>query len=174
MLLTPPCFTLCLCLSNSGTSGRVRWSRSTIATWEPSTPSRLLMKTADLSVRQTTRVFECGSGEYARVQFSVPHSGALFYYFVFCLTCVRRNTWNRKKIGRKKTFITQCHLVTLAEAPRIKKPTNDFILEEAYPAVLLILSESQPLPRLACFTCMCYTGRAGSLMCTDNAPASTL
>lgn len=53
-----------LCVSVSGTSGRVRWFRSTTVTWEPSIPSPLLTRIDDLSARRTTRVFEFGSGEY--------------------------------------------------------------------------------------------------------------
>lgn len=49
---------------SSGTLGQARWFRSMTVTWEPSTPSPLWMKIGDLSVRQTTRVFVFGSGEW--------------------------------------------------------------------------------------------------------------
>lgn len=53
-----------LCLSVSGTSGPVRSFRSTTATWEPSTPSPLWMRTGASWARRTTRAFEFGSGKH--------------------------------------------------------------------------------------------------------------
>lgn len=50
--------------SDSGISGQVRWFKSMTVTWEPSTPSPLLMRIVGLSARRTTRVFEFGSGKY--------------------------------------------------------------------------------------------------------------
>lgn len=64
MCLPPFWHLLSLWLIDSGTLGRVRWFRNTIATWEPWTPSLLLMRIVGLSAHQMTRVSGFGSGKY--------------------------------------------------------------------------------------------------------------
>lgn len=75
-------------LSNSGTSGQVRWFRNTTVTWEQSTPSPLSMRIVGLSARQMTRASEFGSGKFEILMYYVSE-GIWVCFFMHLLLCLQ-------------------------------------------------------------------------------------